>query len=266
MKILSVKDYDALSVYGAERLYACIESALKAGRRVNIGLATGNTMIELYKYLAAKLNLLGMSLKDFHTFNLDEYVLDDKTPVPHDHPLSYWKYMHENFFNRLDPKLGFGEENAHFPDPQAPKGFDDDLAAAGGLDLQLLGLGFNGHIAFNEPMSSDEISAEAFGELPTRVIALKELTIQTNARLTAGGDRNKVPHYAATMGMKQILAAKELLLLTCFPEQEAPMKKIFALLSPVPELPGSYLISHLKSEFVYTADCIHLSRTDCINL
>ena len=67
------------------------------------------------------------------------------------------------------------------------------IADLGGLDLQLLGIGFNGHIAFNEPIPESEISVADFAALPTRVIDLKELTIQTNARLTAGGDLSKVP-------------------------------------------------------------------------
>ena len=156
--------------------------------------------------------------------------------------------------------MGFTDDQAHFPDPVAPELFDLDLAAAGGLDFQLLGIGFNGHIAFNEPISESEISVPEFAALPSRVIALKELTIQTNSRLTAGNDSALVPRRAVTMGMKQILTAKEILLLACFSEQLEPLTAMQRG-KPTPELPASYLLSHPNATVVYTVDTIKLSAT-----
>ena len=119
-------------------------------------------------------------------------------------------------------------DHIHFPDPACPAELDELIERLGGLDLQLLGIGFNGHIAFNEPMSEAEIGVEAFAALPTRVVDLTELTIETNARLTAGGDRTQVPRQAVTMGMRPILAAREILLLACFPEQQEPLSRMHA--------------------------------------
>ena len=132
------------------------------------------------------------------------------------------------------------------------------MAAAGGLDLQLLGIGFNGHIAFNEPMEPQAISVKDFADLPSRVIALKERTINANAALTANGSRDLVPRFAATMGMRQILASKRELLLACFAEQEEPLTKILADKSPTPFLPASYLLPHADFTLVYTSDKINL--------
>ena len=255
----TVADYEAMSQVGASVLFAAAMRRLAQGERFNLGLATGNTMIRLYELLADKFNRAKADLSLLSTWNLDEYAVDDRTPVAHDHPLSYWKYMHEKLFVKFDPPLGFREENAHFPDPAAPDGYDPAIAAAGGLDLQLLGIGFNGHIAFNEPMAEDAISAEAFGRLPTRVLPLSRETIDQNTRLTAGGDEGLMPKYAATMGMAPILAAKTCLLLACFAEQQKPLRDIFARGGePTPFLPASYLWRHPDYRLVYTTDKIAL--------
>ncbi len=260
MKLESAKNYDAMSAVGASIIFDAAMESLSRGARFNLGLATGNTMIELYSQLATKLNTARADLSLLSTWNLDEYSPDGKRAVSHDHPLSYWKYMHEMLFSKFDPSLGFREENAHFPDPAAPEAYDPAIAAAGGLDLQLLGIGFNGHIAFNEPMQEDEISVTAFGSLPTRVLPLSEATIVQNTAVTAGGDASLVPRYAATMGMAPIIAARKCLLLACFSEQTAPLKAIFARNgAPTPRLPASYLWRHPDFRLVYTMDKIRLA-------
>jgi len=255
----TVKDYAAMSSVGASVIFADAMAKLSKGARYNLGLATGNTMVSLYAELADKFNRAHADLSLLSTWNLDEYATDDHTPVSHGHPLSYWRYMHEMFFSKLDPSRGFKEENAHFPDPSSPDAYDPAIAMVGGLDLQLLGIGFNGHIAFNEPMKEDEISVKAFGKLPTRVLPLSKETIDQNTRLTAGGDEKLVPRFAATMGMAPILKAKKCLLLACFSEQIAPLKAIFGRNGePTPFLPASYLWRHPDYRLVYTTDKIVL--------
>ena len=140
----------------------------------------------------------------------------------------------------------------------ASDAYDPAIAAAGGIDLQLLGIGFNGHVAFNEPMRESEISAEAFGRLPTRVLPLTPETIAQNTAVTAGGDSSLVPRFAATMGMAPILESKKALLLACFAEQEEPLARMLRDRRPTPELPASYLLAHPDFTLVWTADKIHL--------
>jgi glucosamine-6-phosphate deaminase len=263
MLIEPIKDYAAMSSVGASILFDEAMRKLSRGERFNLGLATGNTMITLYAELAEKFNTVKADLSLLSTWNLDEYSLDGKSPVPHDHPLSYWKYMHEMLFSKFDPARGFREENAHFPDPASPEIYDPAIAAAGGLDLQLLGIGFNGHIAFNEPMREDDISVDDLSTLPTRVLSLSKETIEQNTHVTAGGDSALVPRYAVTMGMAPILAAKKCLLLACFKEQAAPLVSIIAKGRPTPFLPASYLWRHRDSRLVYTADLINLPFEVC---
>ncbi len=254
---ICTEDYEQMSLSGAARIAAVVEQRLSSGRPAILGLATGNTMIGLYERLAAILNRRGLDLSQLHTVNLDEYVDADGCWVPPDHPLSYHTYMKVNFFDRLDPKRCMNPAHIHFPDPANPCAVDTLIRSLGGIDLQLLGIGFNGHIAFNEPMTEESISVEAFAALPSRVITLAERTIETNARLTAGGDRSKVPCRAVTLGMSTILAAHEILLLACFPEQREPLLRIRNG-RPTPMLPASYLLNHANATIIYTGDKISL--------
>ena len=258
MNIQKVNDYHAMSVAGADIIYQAAAPVLKQGKPFNLGLATGNTMIELYEILAGRFNADRIDLALLQTWNLDEYAANEHQAVPHEHVLSYWKYMHEKLFYKFDPARNFRECQAHFPDPADPAKFDADLKNAGGLDLQLLGIGFNGHIAFNEPVKESEISVEAYGKLPTRVLPLTKETIEQNTKVTANGDSSLVPRFAATTGMKPILAAKKELRLACFAEQEAPLTRMLKDRRPTPELPASYLLDHPDFTLIYTADKINL--------
>lgn len=174
MKWLAVADYHEMSRAGAERICNVIAEASKARRRVNIGLATGNTMLELYPALAKMLNENKVMLDLLHTYNLDEYVADGKA-VPHSHPLSYYTYMHENLFRHIDPALGLTEDRIHFPDPLNPDAFDAELAAAAAWTSSFLESGLTGISRSMNRRSESEISAGEFAELPTRVISLKPL-------------------------------------------------------------------------------------------
>ena len=256
---IQVADYEMMGEGGASRIVAVLDERLSQNCSVLLGLATGNTMLRLYERLAEMINERRLDLSQLHTFNLDEYVGADGRWVSADHPLSYRAYMEQNFFRRLDPKLDLRPDHIHFPDAACPSKTDDLIERLGGLDVQLLGIGFNGHIAFNEPMPEAEIATEAFAALPTRVIDLTELTIDTNARLTAGGDRSQVPRQAVTLGMKPILEAKEILLLACFEEQQQPLLRIRSG-RVTPELPASYLINHPNSTIIYTGDTLCLEE------
>ncbi len=258
---ISENDYEAMSRAGAARIATAIEKRLGQNIPMLLGLATGNTMLKLYEYLAETLNARRLDLGDFHTINLDEYVGADGQWVPERHPLSYHAYMAENFFDRLDPRLGMKSDHIHFPDPTSPDAIDKLVHDMGGLDFQLLGIGFNGHIAFNEPIAESQISTADFAALPTRVIDLTELTIETNARLTADGDRAQVPRQAVTLGMRPILAARQILLLACFAEQTEPLGKMKHGRA-TSELPASFLLDHPESTIIYTGDKIDLEADD----
>ncbi len=176
-----------------------IEERLRARPELVLGLATGRTMEDVYAALVAS----GVSFAACRTFNLDEYV-----GLSPEDPNSYAHYMHEHLFRHVD----IDRQNTHLPDgaaadlKAAARDYEASIAAAGGIDLQLLGIGEAGHIGFNEPLSAMMSR--------TRDKTLTPTTRRQNAEMF-GGDAEKVPTRALTMGVGTILEAKELVLLAC---------------------------------------------------
>ena len=166
-----------------------------------LGLATGRTMEAVYAHLVRMHREDGLSFAGCRTFNLDEYI-----GLPRDHPASYRHYMNEHLFSKVDVNL----RNTHLPDgmasdlPSECARYEGKISECGGIDLQLLGIGRAGHIGFNEPMSALRSR--------TRDKTLMWTTIEQNAVLF-GGDTDKVPHRAITMGVGTILESRRCLLL-----------------------------------------------------
>ncbi|MFN3661585.1 glucosamine-6-phosphate deaminase [Yoonia sp.] len=167
---------------------------------VVLGLATGGTMEAVYDDLIARYRATGVSFAQAQSFNLDEYI--GLTP---DHPCSYWAYMREKFFHHVD----FMPGRTHLPrgdaaDPVVEAArYEAAIVAAGDIGLQLLGLGANGHIGFNEPTSS-------LSSL-TRIKTLTQSTRDANARYFTSDD--DVPRLAITMGIGTIMRAQDIVLL-----------------------------------------------------
>jgi glucosamine-6-phosphate deaminase len=228
-------DADAASRAGAERLARTIVAATAARGRAVLGLATGGTPVRLYQQLVARHKDGELSFKDVITYNLDEYY-----PIGPLDPNSYRLYMQRHLFDHVD----LAPNRAHVLDGTVPEAFAGEHAAAfdrwieadGGLDLQVLGIGRNGHIGFNEP--TDLPVAEALA-LPTRVVALHPMTTADAAK-DFGGDPGRVPRHALTLGVRPILAAREVLVLAFGARKAAPVAA--ALGGPVTAaLPGSLL-------------------------
>jgi len=164
-----------------------------------LGFATGSTPLDLYAQLI-KLNKEGeITFKDVTTFNLDEYVGLEPT-----HDQSYRYFMEHNLFNHID----LDHSRIHIPSgidtsDDALAGYDEAIAAEGGVDMQLLGIGCNGHIGFNEPGTPLESL--------THVVELTENTREVNARFFESLD--DVPTHAATMGIKTVMNARKLILI-----------------------------------------------------
>ncbi|MDH3253324.1 MAG: glucosamine-6-phosphate deaminase, partial [Ignavibacteria bacterium] len=176
-----------------------------------LGLATGSTPIGLYKELIRMHKEEGLDFSKVRTFNLDEYVGLSPT-----HEQSYHYFMKENFFKYVNVP----EQSIHIPDGIADDidafcaWYEERMEKIGGIDVQILGIGRNGHIAFNEPGSS-------FGSR-TRVKTLTEKTRKDNARFFKG--MNEVPPYAITMGIGTIMDAKELVLVANGPGKADAIK------------------------------------------
>lgn len=184
-------DYFTLSNEAAKRVIRQVRHSKSSV----LGLATGSTPIGLYARLIDQYRRGKFSLANVTTFNLDEYV-----GIPNDHAQSYHVFMENHLFNHVDiPAAQRHFPGVHNSDVQ----YDQMIAQAGGMDLQILGIGTNGHIGFNEPGSSFESR--------TREVELAESTIQDNARFF--DDPGDVPRRASTMGISTILKARHILLL-----------------------------------------------------
>lgn len=197
--MIILKNYEELSLWGAEYIAGRI---LKAPEKKSfvLGLPTGSTPLGIYRELIRIHRQGRLSFRDVITFNMDEYL-----GLSAAQPQSYHSFMRENFFRHIDIE----EKNTHIlngetPDPEGEcRAYEEAIAAAGGIDLFLGGMGEDGHIAFNEPFSS--LSSR------TRVKTLTESTRAANARFF-GGDMNKVPSAALTVGVGTVMDAGELLI------------------------------------------------------
>ncbi|OPZ24904.1 MAG: Glucosamine-6-phosphate deaminase 1 [Lentisphaerae bacterium ADurb.BinA184] len=202
---------DALS---AARLAArLVADALRAKPRLVLGLATGRTMERVYAELARLHTDEGLDFSLCRTFNLDEYVGLSPTD-----PHSYRAYMNAHLFDRVN----IDKRNTHVPNgmaadlPAECHAYEAAIKGCGGIDLQLLGIGSDGHIGFNEPLSALRSR--------TREIALAPSTLAQNAALF-GGDTGRVPRRALTMGVGTIIEASRILMLVTGESKAAVLAK-----------------------------------------
>ncbi len=196
MRIIIEKDYEAMSKRAAEEM----AKVIKEKSNCVLGLATGGTPVAMYKELINMYNEGKLDFSKVLSINLDEY-----RGLSGDHPQSYRYFMNTNLFNHIN----INKQNTFVPNGMAEdaesecKAYDDRIKQVGGIDIQLLGIGPNGHVGFNEP---DECL-----DMNTHVTSLKKSTIEANARFFES--INEVPKEALTMGLGGIMKAKKILLI-----------------------------------------------------
>lgn len=226
MQIIRVKDYQALSQQAADLILA----EIKAKPDCFLGLATGSTPEGTYQKMVEAYQNQSVSFKAVHTVNLDEYEGLEGT-----HEQSYRYFMNKHLFSKVDIDVA----HTHVPNGQAKdiqkelSDYEKLIRERGGVELQLLGLGHNGHIGFNEPDSH-------FSKVTHRV-ALNEKTLKANQRFFASYD--EVPRFAYTQGIGTIMTAKKILLIVSGQDKREILHQ--ALYGPVtPEVPASILQFH----------------------
>ena len=205
-----------------------------------LGLATGSTPCKLYQLLARMHREDGLDFSKATTFNLDEYVNLDPT-----HPASYHQFMEENFFSHVNLR----RESVHIPDgmvadvPAHCADYERAIRKAGGIDLQILGLGSDGHLGFNEPGSS--LASR------TRIKTLTERTRSDNARFFTGAQ--EVPHHVITMGLGTIMESRMCLLLA-FGKAKAEAVAASVEGPVTASVPGSLLQFHPQAKVLLDAE------------
>lgn len=226
MKIYKAKDYKDMSRKAAN----IISAQVIMKPNCVLGLATGSTPIGTYDQLVEWYNKGDLDFSEVTTVNLDEYK-----GLPRTNDQSYYYFMHQHLFDRvnIDPERT-NVPNGMEPDAEKECGrYEELIRSLGGVDLQLLGLGHNGHIGFNEP-------GEAF-EKETHCVDLTESTIEANKRFFASAD--DVPKQAYTMGIKIIMQAKKILIVVNGENKADIVERAF--FGPVtPEVPASILQLH----------------------
>lgn len=217
-----VENYERLSQLAALE----VKKKIQKGNQVNLGLPTGGTPIGMYKELVNDSHLDWWNVT---TFNLDEYEGIDPN-----HPESYENFMNRNLFDHID----IDRFNVWFPSLE--KVYDDVIDNMGGLDLTILGIGTNGHIAFNEPGSPFDSK--------TRLVDLDKQTIEDNARFFNSID--EVPTQAITMGLDTIMKSKEILLIAQGKKKLDIIQK--AMFGDITEdIPASILQQHENLTILY---------------
>ena len=226
MKIYKAKDYKDMSRKAAN----IISAQVIMKPNCVLGLATGSTPIGTYDQLVEWYNKGDLDFSEVTTVNLDEYK-----GLPRTNDQSYYYFMHQHLFDRvnIDPERT-NVPNGMEPDAEKECGrYEELIRSLGGVDLQLLGLGHNGHIGFNEP-------GEAF-EKETHCVDLTESTIEANKRFFASAD--DVPKQAYTMGIKTIMQANKILMVASGEDKAEIVKRAF--FGPItPEVPASVLQLH----------------------
>lgn len=229
MKVTVLKTAEEIGVAVAK----IFTDEVKANPDCILGLATGASPIPTYQNIIKTHKEDGISFKGVKTYNLDEYC-----DLPKADKNSYYTFMHEQLFNGLD----ILEENVHFLDGNAAdtdaecKRYDNEINEAGGIDVQLLGIGNNAHIGFNEP-------ADAFTDGSFKV-KLTDSTIEANKIYF---DENPMPHYALTMGVNQIMSAKKIVLIATGPKKAEAIRNMIKG-EVTPQVPASILQNHSDVE------------------
>ena len=235
-------DADEACLVVADAIESLIRGRADEGRMAVLGLATGSTPVRLYRELIRRHEAEGLSFANVVTFNLDEYY-----GLVRDHPESYHRFMREQLFDHVDIAL----ENTHVPDGtverdavfEACRDYERRIEAAGGIDIQVLGIGRTGHIGFNEPGSGSGSR--------TRLVTLDRLTRRDAARDFLGEEN--VPRHAITMGVGTILDARRVFLLA-WGEAKAEVLAQAVEEPPTGAVPASFLQEHKDCTF-----CIDVS-------
>jgi len=199
--------------------------------------------IRQYQRFARLCRVEGISCRDLVTVNMDEYLTDDRQLIPPNHPMSFRGFMQRELFDLLDEDKTVLPENRVFPDPADLGGVARRIEEVGGVDIAFGGIGITGHIAFNErPEPGEEVDPEEFARSGTRIMHVARETVVVNC-IFNGGDLEGVPRWCVTVGMKEILEAREIHFYLDWSWQAAIVRR--TLHGPVtPHVPASYLQRH----------------------
>jgi len=199
-----------------------------------------------YFQLVAICNRERISWKEVYTFQMDEFLDWAGRPLPLEHPLSFEGFMSRQVFQKLESNLQPEPDHTHFPDPFNPDEISRRIAAVGGIDTCFGGIGYHGHVAFNDPPISRwyRVSIPQMRESRTRVVTLGDDSMVVQSIMNAGGSSDLIPPMAVTLGMRDILASRRIRLFLAGGERHRAVLRISLLDEPRCDYPSTLLQGH----------------------
>jgi len=235
---------DAMLEFMADSMAAELRENKAAGRPTRWILPVGP--VKQYFRLVEICNRERLSWRNADIFQMDEFLDWQGRPIPVDHPLSFEGFMRRQVFEQLDAELRPDAARVHFPDPFHPDEMGRQMAAAGGVDTCYGGIGYHGHVAFNDPPISRwfRISAAEMRQSTTRVVALGDDSIVVQSIGSAGGSPEMIPPMAVTIGMREILAARKLRFFLAGGERHRAIFRRTLVAEPTSYYPSTLMQGH----------------------
>lgn len=199
-----------------------------------------------YPIFAERVNRERISLKNVHVFHMDDHLDWQGRPLPLDHPFSYQGWMNRNFYGAIDPGVQIPLGQRHFPDVRALDEIAEQMREVGGIDTVYGGIGYRGHIAYNEPPRSPwyRIGKEEFRNSTTRILPLNDDTLIALSQRGAGGCSDAIPPMAITLGMRELLSARRIRLYSETGAWKQTVIRVVLFGEVSPEIPASYVQEH----------------------
>lgn len=250
LKKIAKIQFDYLTDANATFLHIAnaIAAEIKANNQVNLPtkLILPVGPVGQYPLLVDICNREHISWKNVFTFNMDEYTDWQGRPLRADHPLSFRKYMFEKVFHQLEKELRIPEDQVHFPNPLDLDAIGKQMASLGGVDTCYGGIGYHGHVAFNEPPFGGwhSVSVEEYRNSLTRIVPLNPDTIVMNSIWNTGGNPAGLPPMAVTLGMKEILSARRIRLYCSGGSWQRTVLRTALLADPTVDYPVTLLQDH----------------------
>lgn len=227
-----------------------IQAANRDGRPARLILPVGP--VKQYPMLVEITNRERISWRNVWVFQMDEFLDWQGRPIPESDPLSFTGYLRRELFSRIDPDLQMPAGHHVVPHPFRIDEFSDKLAQVGGADCCFGGIGYHGHVAFNEPPISrwHRVTAEQMRQSLTRVVALGDDSIVVQSIHSAGGNSHAIPPMAVTCGMRDILAARKIRLYCAAGERHKTIFRIAVAGEVTPDYPVTLVQGHADAEVI----------------
>jgi glucosamine-6-phosphate deaminase len=244
------KDIPSLIEHFAQSIVEEVRSHNERGEPTRFILPVGP--VAQYKRVAEICNRERISWKNVYTFNMDEFLDWQGRPLPISHALSFEGYMRREFFGKLDEEIRIPSEHCFFPNPFRIDEISEKIQELGGVDSCYGGVGYHGHVAFNEPPNSRwlRITVDELRNSLTRVVALGHDSIVVQSINSAGGDAAAIPPMAVTIGMKDILSARKIRLYLAGGERHRAIFRTTVAADVNTDFPSTLVQGHSDAEVI----------------